>query len=106
MVLRRRAILGTPGSCARHPNPATSKAPWRLHNIGNNNPVELGLFIETLEKALGKKAEKNLLPMQPGDVPDTYADVQSLVDETGYQPKTTLDEGIARFVEWYRGFYG
>jgi UDP-glucuronate 4-epimerase len=89
-----------------HPNPATSKAPWRLHNIGNKNPVELGLFIETLEKALGKKAEKNLLPMQPGDVPDTYADVQSLVDETGYQPNTTLDEGIARFVEWYRGYYG
>jgi UDP-glucuronate 4-epimerase len=87
------------------PDPATSSAPWRLYNIGSNNPVELGLFIETLEKALGKKAKKNLLPLQPGDVPDTYADVQSLVDDIGYQPTTKLEEGIARFVAWYRAYY-
>jgi UDP-glucuronate 4-epimerase len=67
--------------------------------------VELGLFIETLENALGRKAIKNLLPMQPGDVADTFADVQSLVDEIGYQPQTTLEEGIAKFVAWYREYY-
>jgi UDP-glucuronate 4-epimerase len=87
------------------PDPAASSAPWRLYNIGSNNPVELGLFIETLEKALGKKAKKNLLPLQPGDVPDTYADVQSLVDDLGYQPTTELEEGVARFVVWYRAYY-
>jgi UDP-glucuronate 4-epimerase len=87
------------------PNPATSSAPWRLYNIGSNKPVELGLFIETLEKALGRKAQKELLPLQPGDVPDTCADVQSLVEEIGYQPETTLEEGIARFVAWYREYY-
>jgi UDP-glucuronate 4-epimerase len=87
------------------PNPATSSAPWRLYNIGSNKPVELGLFIETLEKALGRKAQKELLPLQPGDVPDTCADVQSLVEELGYQPETTLEEGIARFVAWYREYY-
>jgi UDP-glucuronate 4-epimerase len=87
------------------PDPAASSAPWRLYNIGSNNPVELGLFIETLEKALGKKAKKNLLPLQPGDVPDTYADVQSLVDDLGYQPTTELEEGVAQFVVWYRAYY-
>ena len=80
-----------------HPDPASSQAPWRLYNIGNNQPVELGRFIETLENALGIKAKK--------DVPDTYADVQSLVDDIGYQPKTTLEEDIARFVAWYREYY-
>ena len=89
----------------KNPNPATSNAPWRLYNIGSNNPVELGLFIETLENALGKKAEKEMLPLQPGDVPDTYADVQSLVNDIGYKPKTTLKEGIENFVAWYREYY-
>jgi len=88
------------------PNPATSKAPWRLYNIGSNNPIELGHFIETIEKALGKKAKKEFLPLQPGDVPDTYADVESLVKEIGYQPKTTLEEGISQFVAWYKNYYG
>ena len=88
-----------------HPDPASSKAPWRLYNIGSNQPIELGVFIETLENALGVKAKKELLPLQPGDVPDTYADVQSLVDDIGYQPSTTLEEGIARFVAWYREYY-
>jgi UDP-glucuronate 4-epimerase len=89
----------------KNPNPATSNAPWRLYNIGTNHPVELGLFIETLENALGKKAEKEMLPLQPGDVPDTYADVQSLVDDIGYKPKTTLEVGIQNFVAWYREYY-
>ena len=89
-----------------HPDPASSRAPYRLYNIGNNQPIELGHFIETLETALGVEAKKELLPLQPGDVPDTYADVQSLVDDIGYQPSTTLEEGIARFVAWYREYYG
>ena len=88
-----------------HPNPATSSAPWRLYNIGSNNPVELGLFIETLENALGKKAEKIMLPMQPGDVPDTFADVGNLVSDFGYQPGTSLEEGVEKFVAWYREYY-
>ena len=87
------------------PDPASSKAPWRLYNIGNNNPVELLTYIETLEKALGKTAEKELLPLQPGDMPDTYADVQALVDDVDYQPSTSIEEGIGRFVEWYLGYF-
>jgi UDP-glucuronate 4-epimerase len=94
-----------PAWTGKDPNPASSSAPWRLYNIGSNNPVELGRFIETLEEALGKKAKKELLPLQPGDVPDTYADVQSLVDDFGYQPNTSLEEGIAKFVAWYKGYY-
>lgn len=87
------------------PDSATSKAPYRLYNIGSNSPVELMRYIEVLENCLGKKAEKNLLPLQPGDVPDTYADVDALVADVGYRPTTTVETGIARFVEWYRDFY-
>jgi len=87
------------------PDPATSTAPWRLYNIGNNNPVELLTYIETLEKALGKTAEKELLPLQLGDVPDTYADVQALVDDVAYQPSTSIEEGIERFVDWYLEYF-
>ncbi|HEY5654934.1 MAG TPA: NAD-dependent epimerase [Woeseiaceae bacterium] len=87
------------------PNPATSRAPWRLYNIGNSQPVELGRFIEVLEDALGVQAKKEMLPLQPGDVPDTFADVRSLVDDIGYRPNTTLEEGIKRFVAWYRDYY-
>ena len=76
-----------------------------MYNIGSNHSIELGLFIESLENSLCKKAIKELLPLQPGDVPDTYADVQSLVEEIGYQPKTTLKEGIDKFVTWYRSYY-
>ncbi|MFC1719509.1 NAD-dependent epimerase [Pseudomonadota bacterium] len=94
-----------PAWTGKHPNPGTSSAPWRLYNIGSNNPIELGLFIETLENALGKKAEKIMLPLQPGDVPDTYADVQSLVEDIGYQPRTGLKEGIENFITWYRQYY-
>ena len=87
------------------PDNASSAAPWRLYNIGNNQPVELMHYIETLEKCLGKKAEKELLPLQPGDVPDTYADVSDLVADFGYKPKTTVEEGVANFVQWYRDYY-
>jgi UDP-glucuronate 4-epimerase len=87
------------------PDSATSTAPYRLYNIGNNKPVELLYYIEVLENCLGKKAEKNMLPMQPGDVQATYADVDDLVRDVGYKPATTVEEGIARFVEWYRDYY-
>lgn len=91
---------------SEEPDPATSFAPYRVYNIGNNQPVHLLTFIETLEKCLGKEAIKNLLPMQPGDVPDTYADVSELVDDLGYKPATLLEDGIRNFVEWYKDFYG
>ena len=90
---------------AKAPSPSSSKGPWRVYNIGAQTPVHLLTFIETIEKALGKTAEKNLLPMQPGDVPDTYADVEALVNDVGYRPSTSLDEGITQFVKWYQGFY-
>src|SRR6185295_13851924 len=88
-----------------HPDPATSRAPYRLYNIGNNQPVELMYLIETLEKALGKTATKNMLPMQPGDVPTTYADVEALTHDVGFKPATPIETGVRRFVEWYREFY-
>ena len=87
------------------PDPGTSAAPYRLYNIGSNNPVELNFFIETIEKNLGKKAIKNLLPLQPGDVPDTYANVDDLETDVGYRPSTTVETGIKNFVDWYRDFY-
>jgi len=90
---------------SNNPDPATSQAPYRIYNIGNNTPVPLLTFIETLEKYLGKEAIKNLLPMQPGDVPDTYADVSELANDLGYKPATLLDEGIKKFVDWYKDFY-
>jgi UDP-glucuronate 4-epimerase len=89
-----------------NPDSATSRAPYRLYNIGNSEPVELMRYIEVLEHCLGKTAKKNLLPLQPGDVPDTYADVQDLVRDTGYQPNTPVSVGVERFVEWYRVYYG
>jgi UDP-glucuronate 4-epimerase len=88
------------------PDPASSAAPYRLYNIGSNNPVELLRYIEILEECLGRKAEKNLLPLQPGDVPDTYADVQALIDDLSYRPSTPIEVGIRRFVDWYRSYYG
>jgi UDP-glucuronate 4-epimerase len=87
------------------PDSATGRAPYRLYNIGNNQPVELMHYIEVLENCLGKKAEKNLLPLQPGDVPATYADVSDLVRDVGYKPDMSVEEGIANFVEWYREYY-
>ncbi len=103
-VLDRNPAPNTAWSGER-PDPGTSWAPYRLYNIGNHAPVELLRFIEVLEEALGRKAEKNFLPMQPGDVPATYADVSALVRDVGFQPSTTIEAGIPRFVEWYRRFY-
>lgn len=88
-----------------HPDSATSTAPYALYNLGNNEPVELLRYIEVLEDCLGKKAEKNMLPLQPGDVPDTYADVQDLVRDVGYKPDMPVEKGVASFVAWYREFY-
>jgi UDP-glucuronate 4-epimerase len=87
------------------PDPASSSAPYRLYNIGNNNVVELMDFIECLEKALGREAKKNFLPLQPGDVPKTFADVDALSDAVGFRPSTSIEEGIERFVAWYRSYY-
>ena len=87
------------------PTPASSLAPYRVYNIGNHQPVQLLRYIEVLEDCLGRKAEKRLLPMQPGDVPDTEADVEALRRDTGYSPATPIDTGVRRFVEWYRAFY-
>jgi len=87
------------------PTPASSLAPYRVYNIGNHQPVELLRYIEVLEECLGRKAEKRLLPLQPGDVPDTYADVEALSRDTGYSPSTPIETGVRRFAEWYRAFY-
>ncbi len=100
-----RVATPNPDWNGAHPDPGTSLAPYRLYNIGNQNPVELMRFIEVLEDCLGKKAEKNFLPMQDGDVPATYADVEDLVQDVGYAPKTPIETGIARFVEWYTAYY-
>jgi UDP-glucuronate 4-epimerase len=91
---------------ASHPDPASSLAPYRLYNIGNNNPVKLMEFIEAIEEALGRKAVRQFLPLQPGDVPATYADVSGLVKDFGYKPSTPLREGIRKFVSWYLDYYG
>jgi UDP-glucuronate 4-epimerase len=88
------------------PDPSGSNAPYRLYNIGNNQPVPLLRFIEVLEQTLGKKAEKRLLPLQAGDVPATYADVEDLTRDIGFKPSTSIETGIARFVQWYREYYG
>lgn len=107
-VVRLIDKVAEPNPCWNGDNPdsATSYAPYRIYNIGNNNPVELMKFIEVLEDCLGKKARKNLLPIQPGDVPETYADVDDLTKEVGFKPNTTIEEGIKKFVEWYREYYG
>ena len=104
-----RTLDRVPGPDPTHdpmaPTPATSSAPYRVYNIGNHQPVELLRYIEVLEDCLGRKAERNLLPLQPGDVPDTYADVEALQRDTGYSPSTSIETGVARFVDWYRSCY-
>ncbi len=90
---------------AAKPDPGTSSAPYRIYNIGNQQPVELMHYIEVLENCLGRKAEKNMLPLQPGDVPDTYADTEALVKDVDYQPNTTVEVGIKNFVDWYVEYY-
>ena len=88
-----------------HPDPGTSMAPWAVYNIGNNQPVELLHMIEVLEDCLGQKAKRNLLPMQPGDVPATCADIDALMEDVGFAPSTSIETGVSRFVEWYRSYY-
>ncbi len=101
-----RTAQADPAFDTANPDPGTSYAPYRLYNIGNHEPVELMTFIETVEAACGKKAVKNLLPMQPGDVVATYAEVEDLRQAVGFEPRTPLQEGIARFVAWYKSYYG
>jgi UDP-glucuronate 4-epimerase len=100
-----RPATPNPRWSGAQPDPGSSRAPWRVYNIGNNSPVELMDYIAALEKALGRKAEMELLPLQPGDVPDTYADVTDLAAEFGYKPNTPVEQGVANFVAWYRDFY-
>jgi UDP-glucuronate 4-epimerase len=100
-----RPALGNLQWDSKHPNPYSSSAPWRIYNIGNNQPVELMDFIVAIEQALGKAAVKELLPLQPGDVLDTYASMDELVEQFQYQPATTVKEGIKQFVDWYRIYY-
>lgn len=94
-----------PAWSGEHPDPGTSRAPYKIYNIGNHQPVELMHLIETLERCLGRKAQKNMLPMQPGDVPATYADVDDLMRDVGFQPSTSIEDGVARFVAWYRQYH-
>ena len=94
-----------PGYDPLNPTPASSTAPYRVYNIGNHQPVQLLRYIEVLEECLGRKAERNLLPLQAGDVPDTYADVSALQRDTDYSPSTSIETGVRRFVDWYRDFY-
>jgi UDP-glucuronate 4-epimerase len=107
-VVRALDRVATPNEAwnSDDPDPGTSKAPYRLYNIGNNRPVELMRYIELIEETLGKKAIKNLLPLQQGDVPDTFADIDDLVRDAGYRPATPVEVGVRKFVEWYVGYYG
>jgi len=100
-----RPATADPTWSGDRPTPGTSSAPARIYNIGNHRPVELQHFIEVLERALGKKAEKKLMPLQPGDVPATYADIGDLTRDVGFKPTTSIEVGIPRFVKWYREFY-
>ena len=91
---------------SEHPTAGTSAAPYRLYNIGNNQPVELMYFINCIEQAVGRPAKKNMLPLQPGDIKRTYADIERFVSDIGFKPKTSIEEGVERFVSWYKGYYG
>src|SRR5262249_57147134 len=104
-VLDRVAVPNVDWS-GLNPDPGTSNAPYRIYNIGNNKPVELMHFIKCIEAALGKRAKMNMLPLQPGDVPSTYADIDALVSNVDFRPATSIEVGVQRFVEWYRSYYG
>lgn len=106
-VIRSLDRVATPNESwdSDNPDPATSNAPYRIYNIGSNSPIKLSRYIEVLEDNLGKKAIKNFLPMQPGDVPDTYANVDALIADVGYKPDTSIEVGVRRFVDWYREYY-
>ena len=101
-----RPAQANPQWSGERPDPASSSAPWRVYNIGNNNPVEVLEVVGLLERSIGKKAERELLPMQPGDVPETCADVDDLMREVGFRPATPIAEGIANFIAWYRAYHG
>jgi UDP-glucuronate 4-epimerase len=107
-VIRASDQIATPNPdwSGDHPDPATSSAPFRIFNIGNSQPIKLSAYIAALEEALGKKAIQDLVPLQPGDVPDTYADVRELERAVGYRPNTPVVEGVRKFTEWYRDYYG
>ena len=100
-----RPAMGNPDWSGDAPDSATSKAPWRVYNIGNNNPVELLDYIDALEESLGVEVKKELLPLQPGDVPDTFADVDDLVSEFGYKPSMSVKEGVKNFADWYKEYH-
>ena len=99
-----RPAHGDPSWSGAAPDPSRSAAPWRLYNIGNNQPVEVLHLVELIERAVGKSARRELLPMQPGDVPETYADVDDLMRDVGFRPATAIADGVARFVAWYRQY--
>ncbi len=96
---------GNPAWSGLEPDPSTSRAPWKIYNIGNSEPVELLHYIELMEKAFGKTTEKELLPLQPGDVEHTYADISALQKETGYSPAISIEQGLKLFADWYRSYY-
>jgi UDP-glucuronate 4-epimerase len=100
-----RPPLGNPNWNGDKPDPATSAAPWKIYNIGNNNPEELLHVVSLLEKEFGRTATKEMLPMQPGDVPATYADIEDLARDIGFRPSTTIEDGIKRFAKWYRDYH-
>jgi UDP-glucuronate 4-epimerase len=106
-VIKSSDQIATPDSkwSAAEPKPANSNAPFRIFNIGNGNPAQLSDYIDALEEALGKKAKREMLPMQPGDIPDTHADTSKLQQATGYKPNTSVREGVQKFVDWYRDYY-
>jgi UDP-glucuronate 4-epimerase len=104
--LIERPAASDPAWSGNHPNPATSNAPWRVYNIGNNQPHDVPYVVDLLEKALGRPAQRELAPMQPGDVPATYADVDDLMRDVGFRPSTSIEDGVARFVAWYRAYHG
>jgi UDP-glucuronate 4-epimerase len=102
--LTERTTAPDPSWSGNDPMPATSRAPWRIYNVGNNQPVEVVEIVHLLEEALGRQAQRELLPMQPGDVPETFADVADLEAAVGFKPSTSIEEGIRRFVAWYREY--
>jgi UDP-glucuronate 4-epimerase len=103
--LMDRPPQGNPDWSSDKPDPAASAAPWKIYNIGNNNPEQLMHVVSLLEKEFGRTANKEMLPMQPGDVPATYADVEDLARDIGFRPSTTIEDGIARFAKWYRDYH-
>jgi UDP-glucuronate 4-epimerase len=106
-IVRTMDRIATPNPqwSSDRPDPGTSRSPYRLYNIGNQQPVELMRYIEVLEECLGRKAEKNLLPLQQGDVPDTWADAEDLANDVGYRPSTPVEQGVRSFVDWYLDYY-